>query len=134
MRGSLVTSSMQAPDANATDVTGRVDGKVSTLAENARVHKSDKGKTIQVSPAILEAARKSTEDVLQQLQTSAAGLSEAEAEQRADKFGPKRFRRFPLLPATRGRAPSFHDGGAERVPAIFSGGESRRGSCQASLF
>jgi len=73
---------MKAPDEDATDVAARVD------APPTGVHKSDKGKTIQVSPAILEAARKSTEEVLKQLQTSAAGLSEAEGEQRASRFGP----------------------------------------------
>ena len=73
---------MKAPDEDATDVAARVD------APPTGVHKSDKGKTIQVSPAILEAARKSTEEVLKQLQTSVAGLSEAEGEQRASRFGP----------------------------------------------
>ncbi len=55
----------------------------------APVHpKPAKGKTIQVSPAVLEAARKGNEELLRDLRTSLQGLGEADAEERADTAGP----------------------------------------------
>src|ERR1700730_15028769 len=47
-----------------------------------------KGKNIQVSAAVLDAARKSSEEVLQALRTAPGGLSQAEAEERARTEGP----------------------------------------------
>jgi P-type Mg2+ transporter len=48
---------------------------------------------IQVSPAVLEAARKEGEALLQELGSSLAGLSEAEAEKRARATGPNEIAR-----------------------------------------
>jgi len=47
-----------------------------------------KGKSIQVSPAILDAARKDGEELLQDLRTTPAGLTEVEAQERARTAGP----------------------------------------------
>lgn len=58
------------------------------MAPTAARRSAAKGKPIQVAPAILEAARKSTDEVLLDLRTSLSGLSEAEAEERAATAGP----------------------------------------------
>lgn len=58
------------------------------MASTAPHHGAAKGKIIQVAPAVLDAARKNSEDVLRQLGTSLAGLTEAEAEERAVTTGP----------------------------------------------
>src|SRR3984893_3888722 len=47
-----------------------------------------KKQTIRVSPAVLEAARKDGEELLRDLGTSLAGLTDAEAEERARMTGP----------------------------------------------
>ncbi len=47
-----------------------------------------KNQTIHVSPAVLDAARKDGEELLQSLRTTAAGLTQAEAEERARTAGP----------------------------------------------
>ena len=47
-----------------------------------------KNQNIRVSPAVLDAARKDGEVLLRDLQTSAAGLKQAEAEKRARTTGP----------------------------------------------
>ncbi len=47
-----------------------------------------KNHNIRVSPAVLDAARKDGEALLRDLGTSAAGLTQAEAEERAQKTGP----------------------------------------------
>src|SRR3974377_1575934 len=47
-----------------------------------------KKQNIHVSPAVLDAARKDTEQLLHDLRTSVAGLSEADAEERARTAGP----------------------------------------------
>jgi Mg2+-importing ATPase len=47
-----------------------------------------KNQNIRVSPAVLDAARKNGEALLRDLQTSAAGLTQAEAEERARTTGP----------------------------------------------
>ncbi len=47
-----------------------------------------RNRTIQVSPAVLEAARKNAEDLLRELRTSNSGLSQVEAEERARSTGP----------------------------------------------
>ena len=51
-------------------------------------HKSGKNQNIHVSPAVLEAARKDGEELLQDLRSSLAGLTQAEAEVRARGSGP----------------------------------------------
>jgi Mg2+-importing ATPase len=52
------------------------------------ISKNAKSRNIQVSPAVLEAARKSNEELLRDLKTSAGGLTQAEAEERARTKGP----------------------------------------------
>ena len=47
-----------------------------------------KNQNIRVSPAVLDAARKDGEVLLRDLRTSAAGLTQAEAEERARTTGP----------------------------------------------
>src|SRR5215471_15138142 len=47
-----------------------------------------KNRNIQISPEVLEAARKEGEDLLRDLRTSLSGLTQAEAEQRAASAGP----------------------------------------------
>jgi Mg2+-importing ATPase len=47
-----------------------------------------KGQNIHVSPAVLDAARKDGDDLLKSLRTAAAGLTQAEAEERARTMGP----------------------------------------------
>jgi P-type Mg2+ transporter len=52
-------------------------------------HPTDaKGKSIHVSPAVLDAARKDGEELLRDLRTAPGGLTEAEAQQRARTVGP----------------------------------------------
>jgi P-type Mg2+ transporter len=47
-----------------------------------------KAKNIQVSPAVLNAARKDSEEVLRDLRTSWQGLTQSEAERRVESIGP----------------------------------------------
>src|SRR5579871_1079711 len=47
-----------------------------------------KNHNIQVSPAVLDAARKDGEELLQSLRTAAQGLTQTEAEDRARAVGP----------------------------------------------
>ncbi len=56
----------------------------SSIPENTH----PKNKSIQVSPAILDAAGKGGEELLRQLRTAAGGLTQAEAENRARTTGP----------------------------------------------
>ena len=50
--------------------------------------KSNHNKTIQVSPAVLDAARKDGAELLRDLRTTPAGLTQSEAEERARTGGP----------------------------------------------
>lgn len=50
--------------------------------------KNAKSKNIQVSPAVLDAARRSGDELLQDLRTAPGGLTQTEAEQRARTTGP----------------------------------------------
>src|ERR1700752_1207954 len=59
----------------------------SDLTEPSFSRKSKK-QNIHVSPAVLDAARKDTEQVLRDLRTSPGGLSQADAEERARAAGP----------------------------------------------
>src|ERR1700685_1139676 len=51
-------------------------------------HSWGRVETIHVSPAVMDAARKSGEELLRDLRTSLGGLTQAEAEQRARTTGP----------------------------------------------
>jgi Mg2+-importing ATPase len=57
-------------------------------AAEPSIPKSAKTKNIQVSPAILDAARKDGEELLRDLRTGPNGLTQAEAEERAETTGP----------------------------------------------
>src|SRR5260221_9605741 len=50
--------------------------------------KSPKSKNIHVSPAVLDAARKDSEELLRALRTSPGGLTQADADERALTTGP----------------------------------------------
>jgi Mg2+-importing ATPase len=52
------------------------------------IHTKTKNENIRVSPAVLEAARKDGEALLESLRTTSAGLTQAEAEERASTAGP----------------------------------------------
>ncbi len=52
------------------------------------VHTKAKHHKIHVAPAVLDAARKDSEELLQSLRTTATGLTQAEAEERARTTGP----------------------------------------------
>lgn len=54
----------------------------------AASHSTAKGRSIQVSPAVLEAARQTGDEVLRDLRTSLNGLTASEAEERAATAGP----------------------------------------------
>jgi Mg2+-importing ATPase len=83
---------MTAPNADRADLAG---GVVSASANRGapelappETPKGTKSKSIHVSQAVLNAARKSGEELLQELRTSPAGLTQAEAEDRARATGP----------------------------------------------
>src|SRR5271165_1265299 len=52
------------------------------------IHTKAKHENIRVSPAVIDAARKEGEELLQSLRTTATGLTQAEAEERARTAGP----------------------------------------------
>jgi Mg2+-importing ATPase len=52
------------------------------------LHVKAKHENIRVSPAVLDAARKEGQELLQSLRTTAAGLTQSEAEERARTVGP----------------------------------------------
>jgi len=76
---------MTTPNVQSPDLSPGTDGAASHPPGSA---KSTKGKSIHVSPAVLNAARRSGEEVLQDLQTRLSGLTQAEAEARAEQVGP----------------------------------------------
>ena len=83
---------MTTPDANSTaeilvDDAGPVGSEFAPPPQRHAATKTHHP-PISVSPAVLEAARKDGDAVLRDLGTSLAGLSEAEAEERASATGP----------------------------------------------
>ena len=52
------------------------------------IHPKAKREDIRVSTAVLEAAKKNPDELLQSLRTTATGLTQAEAEERALTAGP----------------------------------------------
>jgi len=56
--------------------------------EKPAIPTKTKNQNIRVSPAVLDAARKDGEVLLRDLRTSAAGLTQAEAEERVGTTGP----------------------------------------------
>jgi Mg2+-importing ATPase len=56
-----------------------------------------KSQSIRVAPAVLDAARKDGETLLRDLRTSNAGLTQAEAEERARTTGPNEIAQDHIL-------------------------------------
>ena len=85
---------MTTPDAGSTALTGGANIASPKVVEpplpsaKPSIPKDANSKHIQVSPALLDAARKSGEELLRDLQTAPGGLTQAEAEQRARTAGP----------------------------------------------
>ena len=85
---------MTTPDANSAALTGEPGSHGSKLAETPHYppHSSWLGHAnrhnIQVSPAVLEAARKESGELLRDLRTGPTGLTQAEAEERTRATGP----------------------------------------------
>jgi Mg2+-importing ATPase len=77
--GALVTDAGRTVDQVALPSTGPHEPPIPAKT---------KKQLIQVSPAVLDAARKPTEQLLRDLRTSLHGLTEAEAEERARTTGP----------------------------------------------
>jgi Mg2+-importing ATPase len=84
---------MATPDADSValaDTAVVADPKIAgapLLPSGPSSSKNAKGKNIQVSAAILDAARKSADEVLRDLRTALGGLTQAEAEERARTAG-----------------------------------------------
>jgi P-type Mg2+ transporter len=84
---------MATPDADSValaDTAVVADPKIAgapLLPSGPSSSKNAKGKNIQVSVAILDAARKSADEVLRDLRTALGGLTQAEAEERARTAG-----------------------------------------------
>jgi Mg2+-importing ATPase len=87
---------MTTPDANSTAETlVKAPGASAAILPKPTAHLEDqpilpkvKSQNIHVSPAVLDAAQKDGEDLLKSLTTTAAGLTQTEAEDRARKTGP----------------------------------------------
>jgi len=85
---------MTTPDIGSTALAGSGDGGGSKAPGPAlrpvepSIPKKTKSKNIQVSPVVLDAARKNSEELLLQLRTAACGLTQSEAESRARSTGP----------------------------------------------
>jgi Mg2+-importing ATPase len=85
---------MPTPDADSTALAGGpgvADAKVvepSPRAVQPSIPKDAKTKNIQISSAVLDAARKAGEELLRELRTAPGGLTQAQAEERARTTGP----------------------------------------------
>jgi Mg2+-importing ATPase len=77
--GPLVDSAREAGSALTTSLTH---------PNQAPILKKDKNHNICVAPAVLDAARKDGEELLRDLRTTLAGLTQAEADERASTIGP----------------------------------------------
>jgi Mg2+-importing ATPase len=86
--------SMAKPQTSSIAVAGETEGTGSKPAgpplvpAKPPIPKKAKSKDIQVSPAVMDAARKSGEEVLRELRTATGGLRQAEAEERTRTTGP----------------------------------------------
>jgi P-type Mg2+ transporter len=91
-----VNEKMTKPDADSTaaavvtDAGGASSKLVTPPAhpDKPLIPTNAKNQNIRVSPAVLDAARKSNEELLRDLRTSLGGLTEAEAEERERTTGP----------------------------------------------
>src|ERR1022692_1604300 len=85
---------MTTPDIGSTALAAGGDGARSRPAGpplrpiEPSIPKKAKGKNIQVSPVVLDAARKGSEELLALLRTAASGLTQTEADLRARTTGP----------------------------------------------
>jgi Mg2+-importing ATPase len=85
---------MTTPDIGNTALAGNGDGTEakgagpSLRSVEPSIPKKTKSKNIQVSPVVLDAARKGNEELLLQLRTATGGLTQSEAESRARTAGP----------------------------------------------
>ena len=73
---------------SGTGSVGDQSGGASTQPVGPSTLRNSKGKNIQVSPAVLDAARMAGEELLLKLQTVPGGLTQAAAEERARVVGP----------------------------------------------
>ena len=98
---------MTTPDIGSTVLAGSGVGAGSKIPGPAlrpvepSIPKKTKSKKIQVSPVVLDAARKGSEELLLQLRTAASGLTQSEAESRARSTGPNEVAQ---------EKPQYHDG------------------------
>src|SRR5271165_3435409 len=74
---------MTTPDIGSTALADPALGPVEPPAP-----KKVKNKNIRISPAVVDAARKEGDELLRKLGTTAVGLTQAEAEERARTSGP----------------------------------------------
>jgi Mg2+-importing ATPase len=79
---------MRTPDIGGPPLAGSGDGAGSIRPVETSIPKKTKSKKIQVSPLVLDAARKSSEELFLQLRTAFGGLTQAEADLRARSNGP----------------------------------------------
>ena len=79
---------MRTPDIGSPPLAGSDDGAGSIRPVEPSIPKKTKSKKIQVSPLVLDAARKGCEELFLQLRTAAGGLTQAEADMRARTAGP----------------------------------------------
>ena len=85
---------MTTPDADSralaggAGMTGSTEVRPPLSPTEPSIPKNAKSKNIQVSPAVLDAARKGGEELLRDLRTAPGGLTQAEAEERARTTGP----------------------------------------------
>jgi Mg2+-importing ATPase len=90
----MVKEAMTIPNADSTSLAGSVTagsnvvGASPLLPPKTSIPKNVKAKSIQVSPAVLDAARKDGEEVLRNLRTAPSGLTQTDAEERARTVGP----------------------------------------------
>jgi len=86
----MTTPGMESAGSAGGDIPGSavVAPSPTPRAAEPSIPKSAKSKNIQVSPAILDAARKDGEELLRDLRTGPNGLTQAEAEERAETAGP----------------------------------------------
>jgi Mg2+-importing ATPase len=73
---------------NITGTAGSSPAGPPASAAGPAIHTKAKHENIRVSPAVLDAARHDGEELLQSLRTTATGLTQAEAEERARATGP----------------------------------------------
>ena len=71
----------------------RASGWRETLTAEPPVYVKAKSQNIHVSPAVIDAARRDGEELLQSLRTTSMGLTQAEAENRAHTTGPNELAR-----------------------------------------